>query len=118
MTTQQVADRLYALCHDNQFDKAQAELFAPDATSTENFMSGMPETVKGIEALKEKARKFEERVEQVHESSVGKPLVFGNNIFMEMSMDATWKNMPRTTVTEMAHYEVKDGKIISERFYY
>ena len=37
---------------------------------------------------------------------------------MEMGMDVTMKEMGRMNMTEMCRYEVKDGKIISEEFYY
>ena len=57
-------------------------------------------------------------VEEIYGSDIKKPLVFGSTIFMEMGMDVTMKGMARMNMTEMCHYETKDGKIISERFYY
>lgn len=118
MTTAEIADRLYTLFNDNQFDIAQKELFSPDASSTEDFMTGIPKTVSGMAALKEKADQFQQTVEQFHSSTAGKPSVFGNHIFVELGMDVTMKGRARGHMREMAHYEVKDGKIISESFYY
>jgi len=35
-----------------------------------------------------------------------------------MTMDFTPKGGPRTNMEEIGFYEVKDGKIISEKFFY
>jgi hypothetical protein len=37
---------------------------------------------------------------------------------MEMGMDVTMKGAGRMNMAEMCKYEVKDGKIISEAFFY
>ena len=44
------------------------------------------------------------------------PEAYGKYIFM--GMDVTMKGMGRMNMNEMCSYEVKDDKIISERFYY
>lgn len=118
MTTQEVANRLYELCQRGEFDAAQNELYAADASSTEKNMQGQLETVNGMDAIREKSRQFNEAVEEMHGGYTNEPRVFGDAIFMEMGMDVTMKGMGRMNMTEMCHYEVKDGKIVSERFYY
>ncbi len=119
MTTQEVADRLYELCSQNQYEQAQQELYAEDATSTElNMGTGAVDSVTGMEAIREKGKTFRGMTEEMHGGYINPPSVFGNNIFLEMGMDVTMKNMPRMEMKEMCHYAVKDGKIISERFYY
>lgn len=119
MTTQEIANKLYELCAQNQYEQAQNELYAEGATSTElNMGTGAIDVVTGMEAIKEKGNKFREMIVEMHGGYVNPPSVFGNNIFLEMGMDVTMKNMPRMEMKEMCHYAVKDGKIISERFYY
>ncbi len=118
MTTQEIAKRLYELCEQHDAETAHKELYSNDATSTERNMAGQIETIKGMDAIKEKGKQFRSIVEEMHGGYTNEPTVFGDNIFMEMGMDATLKGMGRMNMTEMAHYEVKDGKIISERFYY
>ncbi len=81
-------------------------------------MAGKLETITGMDAIREKNKGFQSMVEEMHGGYTKELTVFGNNIFMEMGMDATMKGMGRMNMNEMAHYEVKDGKIISERFYY
>jgi hypothetical protein len=118
MTTKEIADRLYELCKQGQFEIAQNELYAPAATSTEKNMQGELVTVSGTEAIKEKGRVFRESIEAHHGGYTNEPKVFGNTIFMELGLDATMKGYGRMNMEEMCVYEVKDGKIISERFYY
>lgn len=118
MTTQEIANRLYELCSQGQFETAQQELFAANATSTEKNMQGELVTVSGIDAIKEKGKHFQSMIVERHGGSIKEPVVFGNNIFMELGLDATMKDMGRMNMQEMCAYEVKDGKIASERFYY
>ena len=118
MTTQDIATRLFQLCQQGQFETVHNELFSADVTSTEKNMQGLLETKSGIEAIKEKGKNFQNMLEEMHDSYTNQPTIFGNYIFMEMGLDATMKNMGRMNMKEMCCYEVKDGKIISERFYY
>ncbi len=118
MTTQDIANRLYELSQQGQFDTAQNELFSTDATSTESNMRGELETVNGLEGIKEKGKKFQSTVEEMHGGYTKEPKVFGKYIFMEMGMDATMKDMGRMNMNEMGMYETKDDKIINERFFY
>lgn len=118
MTPQEVASRLYELCQQGQFDTAQNELYAPDATSTEKNMQGELETATGIDAIKQKGMQFQDSIEEMHGGFTNEPKVYGNQIFMEMGMDVTMKGMGRMNMNEMCQYEVKDGKIVSEQFHY
>lgn len=118
MTTQEIATRLHELCLKGAFETAQNELFATDATSTEKNREGKYEIVTGLEAIKEKGINFRSLIEEHHGGSQGEVKVIGNNIFLEMGMDVTMKGMGRMNMNEMCHYEVKDGKIISEQFFY
>ncbi|MBL7706614.1 MAG: nuclear transport factor 2 family protein [Taibaiella sp.] len=118
MTTQEVANRLYELCQKGQFETAQNELYHPEATSTESDRQGERQTVKGIEAIKAKGKAFMDSVEEMHGGYTNEPKVFGNYIFMELGMDATFRGVGQMAINEMCHYEVKDGKIVSEAFYY
>ena len=118
MTNQEIAGRLYELSQKGDFATAQKELFADTATSTESNMQGGRETATGMEAIKAKGEKFQSMIEEMHSAYTNEPKVFGNYIFMEMGIDATMKGMGRMNMIEMCRYEVKDGKIISEEFYY
>ena len=46
------------------------------------------------------------------------PLVGGNHISLAMGMDVSMKGMGRMKMDEVVVYEVKDGKIVKEQFFY
>ena len=118
MTTQEIATRLYELCKKADYSTAHNELYSTNATSTESDMKGGMVTVEGMDAIKEKEKNFQAMIEEMHGGYCNEPKVFGNNIFMEMGMDVTLKGMGRMNMNEMCFYEVGDGKITCERFYY
>ena len=118
MTTQEIANRLHELCKDGNYAQAQQELYADIATSTERTPTGEIKTIEGMEGIKAKTAMFQSMVEEVHSSYSNEPKVFGSNIFMEMGLDITMKGMGRMNLTEMCHYVVENGKVISEYFYY
>lgn len=118
MTTQEIANKLYEFCKIGQFEQAQNELYDGNATSTESNMKWERETLNWIDAIKAKGAWFQSMVEEMHSSYTNESKVFGPYIFMEMGMDVTMKWMWRNKMDEMCKYEVKDGKIISEEFFY
>jgi ketosteroid isomerase-like protein len=118
MTTQDVANRFNELAQTGQWDKIQEELFAEDAVSIEPENSPGLKTVKGLAAIKEKGKNFGESVEEMHGGYSNKPQVAGNHFAVVMGMDVTMKGMGRMKMDEVAVYQVKDGKIAKEQFFY
>lgn len=117
MTTQQIADRLVALCRQEKWETAQTELFAPDAVSIEPYATpGFDKVTKGLPAIIEKGRRFVASVEKTYSVTVSEPLVVGNSIACTMAIDLTMKGQGRMNMAELCVYQVKDGKIISEEF--
>ncbi len=120
MNTQQIAARLVELCRKGDYDKAQQELYADDAASIEpeGLPPGALGNVFGLDAIREKARQFNERIETMHGSHVGEPVVAGNWFSVAMGMDVTMKGMGRIDMNEICVYQVRDGKIVREQFFY
>jgi hypothetical protein len=118
MTTQDVANRLQELFNENKWTEAQQELFSDDAESVEPENSPGMKSVKGIDAIRKKGEDFNNMVEEMHGGWSSKPIVAGNFIAVAMGMDATYKGMGRQKMDEIALYEVKDGKIVKEQFFY
>ena len=91
MNTQQVAERLVQLCREGNYEQAQEELYAPDAVSIE--MDGLPPgalgNARGLDAIREKGRKWQESIETIHGGSVGDPVVAGDWFSLPMAIDAT-----------------------------
>ena len=118
MTTQEIANRLAALCQKGDFETAQKELFAEDAVSIEPH--GTPEfekETKGKEAIKKKGEKWNAMVEKFDNAKVSQPLVAGNCFAITIQMHVTMKGGQDMDMTELCVYEVKDGKITSEQFF-
>jgi hypothetical protein len=117
-TTQEVANRMNELFKAFKWTEVQEELFAENAVSIEPPHAQGLQTVEGLAAIKKKAEDFNNMVEEFHGGWVGDPVVGGNHIAFAMGIDATYKGMGRQNMEEIAVYEVKDGKIVKEQFFY
>lgn len=118
MKINEIAARLIALCREAKWETAQKELFADRAVSIEPCKTPeFDQEIKGLAAIIEKGHKFEAMIETLHSLSVSEPLVATNAIACTMTMDVTMKGKERMKMSELCVYEVKDGKIISERFF-
>jgi len=118
MTTQEIANRLSELFKENKWADALNEFFSEDAESVEPPHSQGMQSVKGLDNIRKKGEQFEQMVEEVHGGWVSEPIVGGNHIAFAMGMDVTFKGMGRKKMDEIALYEVKDGKIVKEQFFY
>jgi hypothetical protein len=118
MTTQEVADRFNELAQTGEWAKVHDELFAETAVSIEPPTSPGMQSAKGMPAIKEKGKKFNEMMEEMHAAYCTAPVVGGNFFSVGMGIDCTMKGMGRQKMDEIALYEVKDGKIVREQFFY
>ncbi len=117
MTTQEVANRLVEICREGAWQKAYEELYSPDCVSIEP--AGAPwEVANGMAEIQKKGEKFNEMVEEMHGGTVSNPMVAGDFFSVIMEMDVTYKGAPRSKDSEVCVYEVKDGKIVKEQFFY
>ncbi len=118
MTTSEVAHQLVELCRQGKIDEAQAALFADNVTSIEASEMMGPKVVEGMEAIKAKSMAFQEGVEEFHSATISEPIVGGNSFAITWAMDATFKGRGRMVLEEVCVYQVKDGKIVLEQFFY
>lgn len=117
MTTQEVANKLVGYCRKGQFAEATDELYHNDIVSLEPEGSPAVET-QGLEAVKQKAEHFNHMVEEMHGMEISDPLVADNFFSCTMKMDVTFKGAPRNTIEEVCVYQVQDGKIVKEEFFF
>ena len=118
MTTTDVANRFNELAQTGQWEQIQNELFADNAVSIEPANSPGMKSVEGLEAIKQKGKQFDEMVEEMHGGYSNPPQVAGNHFAVAMGMDVTMKGQGRMKMDEIAVYEVRDGKIVKEQFFY
>lgn len=117
MTTQEVANRLIKLCREGQNAKAYDELFATNAVAIEPAHTQQPEA-KGLDALRAKTEYFQKSVKEFHGSYVSDPIVAGNFFSCSMGIDFTNQEGNRIKMDEVCVYEVKDGKVVKEQFFF
>lgn len=116
MTTQEVADRFYELAQQGKFDQIQDELYHDNVKSVEPAHSNW-QNVEGLDQVKEKAKQWQ-AITEMHGGYTNKPEVAGNFFVCTMGMDVTVKGQPRMKMDEVAVYEVIDGKIVLEHFFF
>ena len=117
MTTQEVADRFFELAQQGNFDQIQEELYDENVRSIEPSHSNW-QNIQGFDKLREKAKQWQDMTEEMHGGYTNKPQVAGNFFVCIMGMDVTMKGQPRMKMDEVAVYEVKDGKIVLEHFFF
>src|ERR1700709_504463 len=118
MTTQEVASKLVAYMRQGKIFDAQAELYGDDIVSIEPEGNMSPHFTKGKEAVGEKGKQFASMIEEHHGSTCSDSVTGGKYFSIAMSIDATMKGAGRQLVDEVCLYEVKDGKIVQEEFFY
>jgi hypothetical protein len=122
MTTQDVANRYYELARSGKWFDIQDELFADDVKSIEP--ADAPERYRYLRSAEGKAnvrRKAEEwvsRVERVHNMYFSEPVVGGGHFALSWGIDADVKGLGRKKIDEIVVYEVRDGRIVLEQFFY
>lgn len=118
MTTQEVANRMAELFKENKWQQVQDELYAENAVSIEPEHSMALQKAEGLDAIKKKGEMFQNSIEEMHGGWVSDLIVAGNFITCGMGLDATFKGMGRMKMDEVCVYEVKDGKVIKEQFFF
>jgi SnoaL-like domain len=118
MTTQEVANRMSELFKENKWQEVQDELYADDCDSIEPAHAPGLQTVKGKDAIKKKGEMFQSMIEEMHGGWVSDLIVAGNFITCGMGMEVTMKGMGRIKMDEVCVYQVKDGKVVMEQFFF
>jgi len=121
MTTQEVANRYIELEKQGKWMEIQEELYSEDVVSIEPEHAaaiGMVPLTKGLEKVKAKGKAFNEMIEEMHGGYCSEPIVGGNFFSVSMGMDVTMKGQPRMKLDEICVFQVKEGKIISEQFFF
>lgn len=118
MTTQDVANRLVELCREGKQEQVVKELYSEDIVSIEP--EGMPNRiVKGLAGIAQKGKEFQAKLVKVNSSSVTDPVVAENFFSCGMYMNVQMKDVPvPVDMNEICVYNVRNGKIVKEEFFY
>lgn len=105
------------LCRIGENMQAINELYDQNIVSKE--MTGMPNNiVNGKESVIKKSQDWHASVEEFHGSQISDPMIAENHFSCTMKMDCTFKEQGRMQIEELAVYNVNNGKITEEQFFY
>ena len=117
MKTKEVANKWAQMCREGKNLECVNELYADNVVSTE--MPGFPnQVVSGKQNVWNKSKEWLDNVEEFHASELSEPVVAGNHFTSKMSFDVTFKDRGRQQMEEVGVYEVKNGKIANEQYFY
>ena len=119
MTTMDIGKQLVEHCRAGKFDDAMQALYGKDIVSVEaGGPPGASREVRGLEAVAQKGATWYADHE-IHSVKVEGPWPNGDRFLVRFQFDLTNKpSQRRMQLDEMALYEVKDGKIVREEFFY
>jgi hypothetical protein len=121
MTTQALAARYRELMTERKFLEIQDSHYAQDVVCQEMEKAttmGLAVITNGLEAVKAKGIARRATIETMHSYYCSEPLVAGDFFSVVLRQDVTFKGRPRTTVEEIGIFQVKEGKIVKEQFFY
>lgn len=117
MNTKEIAEKLVSWCKKGDYDSCYQNLYSPEILSLEPEWAEH-HRAQGMEAVGKKGEWWETNFE-VHNMSVSEPVVADDWFSVSFEMDSTHKaSGMRTKSSEIAVYQVKDGKIVQEQFFY
>ena len=121
MTTEQIAARMKELNEQLDHRTIFNELYDPQARSIEmKGNGGNPEfqDITGVDKIIAKAEWWENNF-TVHSVEVSEPVIADNWFAVRYVMDAEHKESgQRHSMSELGVYQVKDGKVVREQFFY
>jgi hypothetical protein len=115
---QEVAARFNALAQQEKWFEIQDELFAENVRSIDPAGSPYFKYAEGKANVRQKGENWVKRVREAHHRSTSESIVAGNHFAVGRHVDITVDGFGRIKIDEIMLYEVKDGKIISEQFFY
>jgi SnoaL-like protein len=118
MTTQEVASRFKELALQEKWFEIQDELFAGNVRSADPENSPYMGYAEGKPAVRKKGEDFVKKIEAFHGAHTTEPVIGGNHFAVGREMDITVQGFGRIQINELMLYEVKDGQIVSEQFFY
>ena len=118
MTTHGVAARFNELAMQEKWFEIQDELFAENVRSIDPSNSPYFGNAEGKASVRKKGEEFVKKILEFHGASTTQPVVGGNHFAVGREMDVTVKGFGRIQINEIMMYEVNDGSIVSEQFFY
>jgi hypothetical protein len=117
-TVHEVAARFSELAKQEKWFEIQDALFADEVKSFEPENSPYFKNAEGKANVRQKGEDFVKRVTDGHRFYTSEPIVAGNRFAVAREMDITVEGLGRIQINEIMMYEVQNGQIVSEQFFY
>jgi ketosteroid isomerase-like protein len=118
MTTEEVAYRFNELARQEKWFEIQEELFSDNVKSIDPQNSPYFGYAEGKATVRKKGEEFVKKIEAVHKRYTTEPVVAGNHFAVGREVDITTQEFGRIQINEVMLYEVRNGEIVSEQFFY
>ncbi len=118
LTTQEVAARFNEFAQQEKWFEIQDELFADNVRSIEPANSRFFKNAEGKSPVRKKGEDWGKQIETAHRLYTTEPAIGGNHFAVGREVDITVKGFGRIQINEVMVYEVKDGEIVLEQFFY
>lgn len=118
MTTQEVAARFDELAREEKWFEIQDELFADHVRSIDPPHSPYFKNAEGKSAVRKKGEEFVKKVQAFHSAYTTPAVTGGNHFSVGRGVDITVEGFGRIQIDQVMLYEVNDGKIVLEQFFY
>jgi hypothetical protein len=118
MTTQEIAARFNELAKQEKWFEIQDELFAENVRSIDPPNSPYFGYAEGKAPVRKKGEDFVKNIREFHGASTTEPVIGGNHFAVGREVDITVQDFGRIQINQIMMYEVKDGAIVLEQFFY
>ncbi|HOZ86726.1 MAG TPA: nuclear transport factor 2 family protein [Bacteroidia bacterium] len=117
LTTEMVANRMKELCSKGRNIEAIDELYSDRIISIEPH--GLhPYRIEGKISVLAKNKQWLSSFKNIESISISEPLVSGNYFCFTLKMEVTVKDIGKNSMSEICVYEVENGKIVFEQFFF
>jgi hypothetical protein len=114
MNIDYIAAELVKLIREGKNKEAKDLFYADNTVSVE----GNGYRVEGIEAIHQKSLYWMTQLSEVHSVLVSEAILSASHFAINIKMDISYKNGDRAMMDEIGVYEVKDGKVVFEQFFF
>ncbi len=116
--TAEIAARFDELAQQEQWFEIQDELFAENVRSVEPINSPFFDYAEGKSKVRLKGENWVSKIEAAHHRYTSAPIIAANHFVVGREVDITVQGYGRIQINELMLYEVQNGKIVLEQFFY
>lgn len=118
ITTAEIAKRFNELAQQEKWFEIQEAFFADHVKSIDPVNSPYMGYAEGKDQVRKKGEDFIKKIEAFHGASTTEPTVGGDYFAVGREMDLTLQDVGRIQIKQIMLYQVKEGQIVSEQFFY